>query len=101
MALFQTSHKCHGDFCGSCYSSIGLTDTEVDPPSPLLRLAVDKETVDWIQLVTDVEADGTDWRLIAKAGPDRVAQIAKGEAARQRPHITAIEEQHAAKFPPQ
>ena len=44
-----------------------LTDAEVHAPAPLLRLAVDEQALDRIQLVADVEARRTDRRQVAEA----------------------------------
>ena len=53
-----------------------LTDAEVHSPTALLRLAVDEQTGNGIQLIAVVEPDGPDRRLVTKprsmAYPERV-----------------------------
>ena len=58
-------------------ASEGLPDAEVHAEAPLLRLAVDEQPLDRIQLIADVEARRTDRRLVAEPGPDGVSQIAE------------------------
>src|SRR5437773_3611485 len=82
-------------------TSICFPDAEVQPPAPLFGLAVHQQPFDWIQLVPDVEANRANRCLVTEARSDRVPQIAQREAARLRPHVPAIEEEHAAKLSPQ
>src|SRR5215475_4089828 len=69
-----------------------LTDAEVDPPSPRLRLAVDDQTRNRIELIAPVEADGANRRLIAEARADVVPEIVETDPPRFRPHVARIEE---------
>src|SRR5687768_10057441 len=57
-------------------SSERLPDAEVEAEPPRLRLAVHEEAGDWIELVTDIDADRTDRRRVPQTGTDVVAQIA-------------------------
>src|SRR5947207_4754601 len=97
------------DLCGSylavasgAWSAlIRLPDAEVEPPPPLLRLSVDDEARDRIQLIADIEADRTDRCLVAQTRPDGIAKIAEREAARLLPYVAAVEKQNAAQIPAQ
>src|SRR5689334_509698 len=68
------------------------------PPPAGLRLAVDLQAGNRIQLIAEVEADRSDRRLVAEPGADRVAEIAQHEAHRLRPDVAAVEEQDAAEI---
>jgi hypothetical protein len=61
----------------SWHASVGLSDTEVNAPAPLLRLAIYEQACDWIELVADIEADRTDRRLVPQARSDRIPEIAE------------------------
>src|SRR5262245_9589460 len=73
-----------------------LPDREVHSPAAVVRLAVDHEVRNRIELIAVVEANRADWRHIAKAGSDRVAQIVQLPAERLRPHVAGVHEDHAA-----
>src|SRR6185503_17458370 len=59
-----------------------LPDAEVHPEAALLRLPVDEQSVDRIQLIADVEPRRTDRRLIAEAWTHRPSQIGGVDVAR-------------------
>src|SRR5262249_5180358 len=66
----------------------------MDAPPPRLRLAVDLQSRNRIQLPAEVEADRPDGRLIAQPRSDGVPQVAKVESHRVRPDVATVEEQH-------
>src|SRR5256885_16326711 len=73
-----------------------LPDRKMNAPAARLLLAVHDQPRDWVELIAEVEADRTDRRLVAKAGADRVTEIAQIEAERIGPDVAGVEEQHAA-----
>src|SRR2546426_11178517 len=73
-----------------------LADAEMDAPAACLRRAVHEQTRKRIELVAEVEPERPDWRLVAEPGANRVAKLAELEAEGFGPHITGVEEQHAA-----
>src|SRR5438552_19096047 len=110
MARYPESHKGRGSLCGSSLpvqihapvrgeTSVRLPDAEVESPPPLLRLSVDQETWNRVQLIADVEADRTDRRLVSQPGTDGVTETAHTQPARIRPYVPAIHPQHAAPCP--
>ena len=62
----------------------------------MLRLAVHEQGGKRIELVAEVEADGSDGRLIAEAGTHRVTQVVQPEAERVCPHVATVDERDAA-----
>src|SRR3990167_369087 len=73
-----------------------LPDAEVDAPAAWLRLGVDTELGNGIELVAGVEAYRADRRLIPQTRSDRVAQIAEVHAPRAGPHVAAVEKEYGA-----
>src|ERR1043166_8187907 len=65
-------------------------------PPPRLRVAVDQESGDRIELPADVETQRPDRRLIADARADRAPQIVQVNVPAVRPHVAGVEEQHRA-----
>src|SRR5437868_15549781 len=65
-------------------------------PAPRLRVAVDHESGNRIELVADVEAERADRRLVAEAGADRVPQVVELQAPAVRPDVARVEEEHGA-----
>src|SRR5918993_3582582 len=77
-----------------------LTDAEVETEPARLRLAVDEQAGNRVQLVADVGPDRPDLGVVAEPRADVVAQIVEVEVPRLRPDVAAIEEEHRPEVPP-
>src|SRR5688500_8723702 len=73
-----------------------LPDAEVEPDPPRLLLAVDQKPGDRIQLVTDIQAERSDRRLVAQPRTDVVTEIALVDVPRVRPDVARVEEYYRA-----
>ena len=61
---------------------------------PLLLFAVHEQARNRVELPADVEANGTDRRVVAQTRPHVVAQVVQVEVPRVGPDVAAVEEQH-------
>src|SRR5262249_2163037 len=78
--------------------SESLADAEVDPPPPRLRFAVHPQIGVRIQLVTEVESNRSDRRLISQTGADGVAQVVQSNVPRFRQNVAPVQKEDAAEF---
>src|SRR5262245_9369777 len=78
----------------SRHMSERLTNAEMHAPGALLQLAIHPEIGDWIELESDVHAQGAHWRHVAKAGTDVVAQVVQIEIPRSQPGVPQVEKRH-------
>ena len=62
------------------------------------RLAIDDEIGNRIQLIAEVESQGSHRRPVAQTGPHVIPQVVQPDVAGVRPDVAAIDEQHAAQF---
>src|SRR3954466_11174978 len=78
----------------------GLPDREVEAHAPRLRLAVHQETWNRIQLVPEIDANGTNRRVVAKTRTDVVAKVVEIEIPRLRPDVPRVDECDGRETPP-
>src|SRR5262249_43556187 len=70
-------------------------------PAARLRAAVDDQPRNRIQLVSQVEPERSDRRLVRQTRTNRIAQIVQIDVPRAGPHIADVEKEHASKAPAQ
>src|SRR4029077_3561827 len=73
----------------------GLADAEVHAPRSFLRTAVDDKAVDGVELLTEIDANRSDPRVVAKSRADRPTQARGLELRRAVPHVSAVDKDHA------
>src|SRR5262245_10765405 len=73
-----------------------LSDAEVHPPLPEVRLPVDQQLRNGIELPAKVDANRPYRRLVPETRADRISQVAQPDAERLRPDVAAVEEQDRA-----
>src|SRR5438105_4178810 len=77
---------------GSGGSLKRLADAEMDAPAARLGRAVDEQPRDRIELVSNIESDRADRRLVPQARADRVPQIVEVHRPPARPYVARVEE---------
>src|SRR5262245_53345554 len=83
---------------GAPGASERLSNAEVHAPAARLRLAVDDQSLDGVELVPQVHANRTDGRAIAEPRPRRHAEVAELELPGTLPHVSCVEECDDAQF---
>src|SRR5688572_33306542 len=75
-----------------------LADAEVCSPLPLLRITLEDESFDRVELHTDVQSHRTNRCVVSNARAYGPAQRPELHLPRTLPHVAAVHEQHASKF---
>src|SRR5258706_2682498 len=73
----------------------GLADAEVHAPLALLRVAVDHEAGNGVELLPEVDADRTNARVVAEARAGGPAQAARSRFQRLGPRISTVDKHNA------
>src|ERR1700721_1177701 len=96
MTSVSTMSSARSRRLASRMTSERLSDAEVHAPPARLRLAVHQQPGYGIELVSEVEANGPDRRLITQSGSNRVPEIVHVDIPRSGPDVSGIEEGDAA-----
>ena len=72
----------------------------MNTPAARLGLPVHEQTVDAIQLITDVDSDRSDWRFVAQARADVVPEVVHVDVPRGRPDVARVHEGNRAQVAP-
>src|ERR1700730_12812930 len=95
MTSVSTMSSARSRRLASRMTSERLSDAEVHAPPAGLRHTVHQQPGNGIELISEVEADRPDRRLIPQSRSNRVPQIVQVDIPRARPDVSGIEERDA------